>query len=116
MVQRLNDFRVPVNSTIKLTFSRRVKLPSEFGDIDEGEYAPPEPQAEENNRGEWEAAPPTPSAEDGEVGESNEPRGSGGADDVDIDIDESGARESEQADPQQKRTEVTTVNKYCLVF
>ncbi len=45
VVQRLNDFRVPVNTSVKLRFSRRVKIiedpPNEFGDIDEGEYTAP---------------------------------------------------------------------------
>jgi hypothetical protein len=104
VVQRLNDFRVPINSTVKLTFSRRVKLPTEFGDIDEGEYVPFSERPEED-RGESEGGPP-PSAAPAEGDGSGGGGGWAAADDIDIDEGVRGG-EGEHNDPGEKEGEVS---------
>jgi curved DNA-binding protein CbpA len=57
IVQRLNDFRVPINSDIQLRFTRRVKIlddlniEGESGEIDEDAPAPPSHAEEADNAG-----------------------------------------------------------------
>lgn len=65
LVQRLNDFRVPVNTDVQLRFSRRVKIvedepqPSgDFGDIDEGEPVGPPYSQPEAPQDDGPSAPP----------------------------------------------------------
>lgn len=75
IVQRLNDFRVPVNTDIKLRFSRRVKIvadgPGEFGDIDE-EPPPPQPCSSQQPTGDNDGANSDPVYTPGPSGGMND--------------------------------------------
>jgi hypothetical protein len=71
----LGDFRVPVNSNIQMTFSRRVKIEQEFGDIDEGDYAAPTYDADSGGAN--------------DTGKEANDENQGAAPDADFDIDES---------------------------
>ena len=80
VVQRLGDFRVPVNGNIQMTFSRRVKIEQEFGDIDEGDYAAPTYDNENgggNNteKDENDVNQPAPTDQDFDIDESDNYKG-----------------------------------------